>query len=228
MVSHKLILWSQFVNTTSPPRTIGLLRLLDTIKTQANKEPRIQVSLFSLTLSVQPKTTYVTIFPPDRTDAWWPHKNLSLNYPLSTLSLLTPTELPSYLLIGTVSEEQFMQIIAGLHTYKEPTKKTPLFKFEWSKEAAQLNALILETFEYNIDASIRSQMERQVLYGSEFKPPHLPQELLNHHPHWENLQELLSNGATFPVLPIEKESHFAGSHLLPRSWQPQIIILTPE
>jgi hypothetical protein len=47
-----------------------------------------------------------------------------------TLSLLTPTELLTYLLIGTVSEEQFMQIIAGLHTYKEPTKKTPLFKFE--------------------------------------------------------------------------------------------------
>jgi len=136
MVSHKLILWSQFVNTTSPPRTIGLLRLLDTIKTQANKEPRIQVSLFSLTLSVQPKTTYVTIFPPDHTDAQWPHKNLSLNYPLSTLSLLTPTELPTYLLIGTASEEQFMQIIAGLHMYKEPTKKTHLFKFERSKEAA--------------------------------------------------------------------------------------------
>ncbi len=73
------------------------------------------------------------------------------------------------------------------------------------EDATQHNALILETFNYNIDAPIRAQMESQVFCGSEFKPTHLLQELLNHYPHGEKLWELLSNRATFPVLPIDEE-----------------------
>jgi hypothetical protein len=80
-------------------------------------------------------------------------------------------------------------------------------KFEQSREAALHNAIILDSFNFDVNKSIRAQQGSQVFYGSEFKDPSMLQELLEHHPHWGSLQKILQHGANFPLLPLDPENH---------------------
>jgi hypothetical protein len=69
-------------------------------------------------------------------------------------------------------------------------------------EAASHNAAILQQFNHDLNKAISAQPNSQVSYGSEFKSPEQLQELLQDHPHWPNLRNLLTFGATFPLSPI--------------------------
>jgi hypothetical protein len=104
-----------------------------------------------------------------------------------------------------VSQEQFIQIIQSLLEMETPLQKTPQFIFQRSKEAAYQNALILQKYNFNIDAAIMAQEGSQVHYGSEFKHPSHLQELLEHHPHWTQLIKILTDGATFPIIPLDNK-----------------------
>jgi hypothetical protein len=105
-----------------------------------------------------------------------------------------------------VSQECFLQILQALHSYKEPTQRTPSFNFERCREAALHNAIILESFNFGINKSIRAQQGSQVFYCSEFKDPSMLQELLEHHLHWGSLQKILQHSANFPLLPLDLEN----------------------
>jgi hypothetical protein len=50
-----------------------------------------------------------------------------------------------------------------------------------------------------------SHPRSQVSFGSEFRPTSDLKELLSGHPYWNTLQEILDNGATFPLRPISKD-----------------------
>jgi hypothetical protein len=86
-----------------------------------------------------------------------------------------------------------------------PFQKQPQFIFQRSKEAAYHNALILQNYDFNIDAAIRAQKGSQVHYGSGFKHPSHIHELVEHHPHWTQLKKILNDGATFPIIPIDNK-----------------------
>jgi hypothetical protein len=83
--------------------------------------------------------------------------------------------------------------------------KSPLFLFECSRDAALRNAIVLEQFNFDVDKAIKHQSDSQVSYGSEFKKPQHIQELLEDHPHWNNLKNILTNGAEFPLIPLSRE-----------------------
>lgn len=80
--------------------------------------------------------------------------------------------------------------------------KPSLFIFENSRDAALHNAIVLENFNYNLHDAILAQPNSQVSYGSEFRDPSILEELLQHHPHWEKLKNILLHGATFPLRSI--------------------------
>jgi hypothetical protein len=109
---------------------------------------------------------------------------------LDSLFSVSPSLLPLNLHTASphevVSQERFIDIIRDLHRHKEPPQKTPLFIFERSRDAALHNAIVLESFNFDIDKSIRAQAGSQIFYGSEFKDPSLLHELLEHHPHWNH------------------------------------------
>ena len=119
--------------------------------------------------------------------------------------VLFNTPSPSLYFMTPVSPERFLQIIQSLHRHKELPQKSPLFIFERSRDAALHNAIVLESFNFDIDQAIRAQEGSQVFYGSEFKKSSLLQELLEHHPHWSHFQKILENGATFPLRPLNPE-----------------------
>jgi hypothetical protein len=82
----------------------------------------------------------------------------------------------------------------------------PLFIFERSTQAAMHNAAILKRFNFDLKAAILAQSPSQVSFGSEFRDSCQLQELLQDHPFWKKLKDILDNGATFPLNPIDDAS----------------------
>jgi hypothetical protein len=99
-----------------------------------------------------------------------------------------------------------VEIIKRLNSSKklEPLNSL-IFHFERSIEAANHNAEILERYNFDLDAILLSYPHSQISYGSEFKKSSDLQELLQDHPHWDHLKEILDNGATFPLNQISSE-----------------------
>jgi hypothetical protein len=81
----------------------------------------------------------------------------------------------------------------------------PLFLFQLSPAAAGYNAKVLADHGFNLDQIIAKQHPSQISYGSEFRDPALLEELLDQHPFWSHLCNILSNGASFPLNDISPE-----------------------
>ena len=79
------------------------------------------------------------------------------------------------------------------------------FSFKNSNEAKQLNASILQSFDWDITKAIQAQPNSLVSFGSEFRSQNELDKLLSFHPLWTDFKEILTNGATFPLQPISKE-----------------------
>ena len=86
-----------------------------------------------------------------------------------------------------------------------PPLNPPLFIFKKCPFAASHNAKILEHFGFDLDKVIRIQHPSQISHGSEFRSPSDLETLLSDHPLWPRLRDILSNGASFPLLPISDE-----------------------
>lgn len=78
----------------------------------------------------------------------------------------------------------------------------PLFIFKRCPNAAAHNAKILEEHNFQLDSIIKTQHPSQISYGSEFRSSIDLEELLRDHPLWPKLQDILDNGASFPLEPI--------------------------
>jgi len=98
--------------------------------------------------------------------------------------------------------------------HKRATAK-PLFQFEMTAEAAEKNAQVLETFDFNLLQAIEAQKDSPVYFGSEFQHYTKLEPLLYLHPFWPQLKIFLRDGATFPLRPISHEERIAdlGYHL---------------
>jgi hypothetical protein len=79
------------------------------------------------------------------------------------------------------------------------------FRFERNQSTALHNVTILEQYNYDLNRIITIQHPSPISYGSEFKSSSDLRELLQHHPHWTHLKDMLNNGATFPLLPISQQ-----------------------
>jgi hypothetical protein len=106
-----------------------------------------------------------------------------------------PTNKDTHTFQPTISSETFVQIIQKLHTdtpIREQRKSSLLFRFEFTREAALQNSIVLEQFNFNLEQAISAQSPSQVMFGSEFRKTSELQLLLADHPHWSEFSELLN------------------------------------
>jgi hypothetical protein len=92
-----------------------------------------------------------------------------------------------------------------VRTKSENKNGSLLFIFEFSREAAIHNAIVLEQFNYDIAKAINAQSSSQVMFGSEFRSTTDLEPLLSDHPHWTKLKKILLKGATFPLQQISSD-----------------------
>jgi hypothetical protein len=156
----------------------------------------VYLILLPLTLPFSGNTTYTRITHPIRYHLPPP------SLPLYVLYVHHPWATP-------VSQYRFIQIVQYLNSqYVAPNNTNKLlFIFDYTREAAKHNSSVLASFNHDIHKAILAQPNSQLTYGSEFKYHNTLEELLQDHPNWTKLKELLQHGATFPLRPISHVYH---------------------
>jgi hypothetical protein len=100
--------------------------------------------------------------------------------------------------------------IAAIKSVLDPSNNTysrteePLFCFDMTPEAAEKNATLLASYDYDIEAAIAAQSHSPVGYGSEFRQASTLEPLLSRHPLWPQLKDILNHGVEFPLMPISR------------------------
>jgi hypothetical protein len=77
--------------------------------------------------------------------------------------------------------------------------KSPLFKFEMNVEAAESNFHILRRFNFDLGKAIEAQARLPIGYGSEFQKSEVLLPLLQKHPLWNQMREMLAHGLQWPT-----------------------------
>jgi hypothetical protein len=85
----------------------------------------------------------------------------------------------------------------------------PLFIFKRCPHAASHNARIFEAYNFDLNKIIRSQHPSQLSHGSEFHSSKDLGKLLEDHPLWDRLRDILDNGASFPLHPLNENDRRA-------------------
>jgi hypothetical protein len=86
-----------------------------------------------------------------------------------------------------------------------PLRK-PEFVFEWSKQAAMKNYMVLGKYNFDLHMALEAQHSTPLSYGSEFCDPNVLQELLCLHPAWPRLRRILERGSLWPLEEICKKT----------------------
>jgi hypothetical protein len=124
--------------------------------------------------------------------------------PITTISPSTHTNLPQHtpdeIFVSTINQIFSLDISSFLNKGNKL-----LFRFEYTPEVAQHNALILDAFDFNLNAAILAQKNSQAFYGSEFRNPDLLSRIFKNHPLWKYMNEILNHGASYPLEPIPRE-----------------------
>jgi len=124
--------------------------------------------------------------------------------PITTISPSTHTNSPQHtpdeIFVSTINQIFSLDISSFLNKGNKL-----LFRFEYTPEVAQHNALILDAFDFNLNAAILAQKNSQAFYGSEFRNPDLLSRIFKNHPLWKYMNEILNHGASYPLEPIPRE-----------------------
>ena len=72
--------------------------------------------------------------------------------------------------------------------------------FEYTVDAAEHNAALLETFNFDLEQLIDAHPGTTSSYGSELRPVEQLRPLLQHHPYWNDFEENLCNGIDYPFV----------------------------
>ncbi len=87
--------------------------------------------------------------------------------------------------------------------------KLPLFKFEMNGEAAESNFHIFWRFHFDLGKAIKAQARLPIGYGSEFQKSEVLLPLLQKHPLWNQMREMLAHGLQWPTEPITEKDRVA-------------------
>jgi len=105
--------------------------------------------------------------------------------------------------------EKMMTIIKSIVESFSPRPDKPLFEFAMTSEAAEKNFLILKSFNFDMKKVLEAQANTPMGYGSEFRKGDILQPLLQNHPLWPRLTNLLKLGSQWPTTPISEEDRVA-------------------
>ena len=84
-----------------------------------------------------------------------------------------------------------------------PVPGKSLFSFEFSLEAALKNSLIMKKFNYDIERAIEEQPNTIISYGSEVRPIHQLEVLLQHHPNFTRFKHNTIHGISYPIKDLD-------------------------
>jgi hypothetical protein len=90
-------------------------------------------------------------------------------------------------------------------TWKPADRTPPIFTFAMTQEAAQANFATLKNANFDLAKLTSDHKHSQLRPGSEFRPVRLLRPILEGHPHWHQLKQTLTSGATFPLEPIDEQ-----------------------
>eukprot|EP00978_Attheya_sp_CCMP212_P038258 scaffold187950_cov44-Attheya_sp.AAC.3 len=102
-------------------------------------------------------------------------------------------------------EQNFLNTIQTIILSPLPEYDSSMFTFEMNRQAARKNWTVLHSFNGNLKEALAVQQTTQLVYGSEFRPPERLEPLFSSHVLWPNMKAILSNGATFPLEPLDEE-----------------------
>ena len=105
------------------------------------------------------------------------------------------------------TDTAFIHAISNLLSLPVPLRSHPIFDFKFTDAAAQNNAKILESFNFELDKAIQAQAGSPCSYGSEFRNWQSLKPILHRHPMWKNVKDILRDGATFPLEEISDANH---------------------
>jgi hypothetical protein len=90
-------------------------------------------------------------------------------------------------------------LIESLCTAECPEPTLQPFIFEGTAAASHHNKTILSTYLHHLGNVIGDFPNSSISYGSEFRPIHQLEPLLQHHPSWPKFCDLLTHGSRYPV-----------------------------
>jgi hypothetical protein len=116
--------------------------------------------------------------------------------------------------ISTETPVWFIQTIKDVLDSPNLTPSNVPIKFEATKEAALSNQLILSSYDDDISKFIDAHPNSIMSYGSEFRKTNVLAPLLQMHPNWPKLQQLLTLGSCWPVSQISDQARTAKNNEL--------------
>ena len=94
----------------------------------------------------------------------------------------------------------------GLQTDRPPPPKPSLSAFEYTKEAALKNSLILKKYDYDFTKAIEAQPGTTVSYGSEVRPMEQLEILLHNHPNFPRFRSNMTKGISYPLEELDEDT----------------------
>ena len=102
-----------------------------------------------------------------------------------------------------------MDIIKSIVNSHSPRPEAPLFTFEMTAEAIKKIFLVLKSFDFNVKRALEAQAKSPVGYSSEVRKREVLRPLLQNHPLWPCLENLLIFGSQWQTAEIPEEDRIA-------------------
>jgi len=103
-----------------------------------------------------------------------------------------------------------IEIIRAIKTIPPRWPTPPVFTFNLTHKAAERNyMLLMHKHKGSLVASLESQRDSTVGYGSVFRDKATLYHLFAHHPNWNRMTPILRNGSEWPLEPLDEDSRRA-------------------
>ena len=121
--------------------------------------------------------------------------------------LTLPVPFPKLRLPGAVypslPSPHLPALLASILSHASPPTQTTEFIFDWTPTAMAHNLATLRRFGLKWSAALAAQPFSTLTPGSEFRSADALAPLLSRHPLWRRFRERISDGADFPLTPID-------------------------
>ena len=102
-------------------------------------------------------------------------------------------------------------ILQILSSSELPLAPNP-WKFETSRAAATTNTMLAESFNFNMEEATQTPANTILSYGSEFRSISTIATVLQNHPNWSTIKDIIINGAPYPLKEISEDERIKDIH----------------
>ena len=99
---------------------------------------------------------------------------------------------------------QLTRAIRAALSWTPPARTAPVFRFEWSHEAAMHNYTVLQASDFDLHQIIHADPLSPLKPGSEWRPVALLDPIFEDHDLWPNVKGQFTHGFHWPLQPIDE------------------------